>query len=280
MRGPVPVVTPEVPGHNLPVAEQGWKGWDEYAPFYDWENAQTLGRRDVAFWRRVAKGAKGRVLELGCGTGRISLPLARAGIPIVGIDRSEPMLGRAARRRALLRKRKGVPRTPALGLTRGDIRTLPFLPGSFGMVLAPYGILQSLLRDKDLDATLDAVAGVLRPGGAFGVDLVPDVPQWREYRNRVQMRGRTAGGVHLTLVESVRQDRRRRLTIFEQEYRARRGRTVTVHPFTLRFRTLPVRRMTERLERAGFVIRAVLGDYRGRPWDERADVWIILAEKV
>ena len=60
----------------------------------------------------------------------------------------------------------------------------------------------------------------------------------------------------------------------------RRGRTVTVHPFTLRFRTLPVRRMTERLERAGFAIRAVLGDYRGRPWDERADVWIILAEKV
>ena len=98
------------------------------------------------------------------------------------------------------------------------------------MVLAPYGILQSLLRDKDLDATLDAVAGVLRPGGMFGVDLVPDVPQWREYRNRVQMRGRAAGGVHLTLVESVRQDRRRRLTIFEQEYRARRGQTVTVHP--------------------------------------------------
>ena len=172
----------DVPGHNLPVAEQGWKGWDEYAPFYDWENAQTLGRRDVAFWQRVAKGARGRVLELGCGTGRIALPLARAGIPMVGIDRSEPMLGRAARRRTLLRKRKSVPRTPALGLTRGDIRALPFLPGSFGMVLAPYGILQSLLRDKDLDATLDAVSSVLRPGGVFGVDLVPDVPQWREYQ--------------------------------------------------------------------------------------------------
>jgi SAM-dependent methyltransferase len=262
------------------VAEQGWQGWDEYAPFYDWENAQTLGRRDVAFWQKIAKGANGRVLELGCGTGRISLPLARAGVPIVGIDRSEPMLGRAAHRRTLLGKRKGARRKPALGLTRGDIRALPFLPGSFGMVLAPYGILQSLLRDKDLDATLEAVSKVLGRGGVFGVDLVPDVPHWREYQNRVQMRGRAAGGVHLTLVESVRQDRRRRVTIFEQEYRVRRGQTVTVHPFTLRFRTLPVRRMTDRLERAGFVIRAVLGDYRGRPWDERADVWIILAEKV
>ena len=52
---------------------EGWQGWDEYAPFYDWENAQTLGRRDVPFWRRIAAAAGGQVLELGCGTGRVSL---------------------------------------------------------------------------------------------------------------------------------------------------------------------------------------------------------------
>ena len=45
------------------------------------------------------------------------------------------------------------------------------------------------------------------------------------------------------------------------------------------FRTLSVRQMTSRLDRAGFVVDRVLGDYRGRPWDERADVWIILAKK-
>jgi hypothetical protein len=60
----------------------------------------------------------------------------------------------------------------------------------------------------------------------------------------------------------------------------RKGRTVTTHPFTLTFRTVPVRTMARRLERTGFRVKAVLGDYRGRPWDERADVWIILAEKV
>ena len=37
--------------------------------------------------------------------------------------------------------------------------------------------------------------------------------------------------------------------------------------------------MTKRLERSGFVIEAILGDYRGGPWDERADVWIILARR-
>ena len=41
---------------------EGWHGWDEYAAFYDWENARTVGRRDVTFWRGLAARAKGRVL--------------------------------------------------------------------------------------------------------------------------------------------------------------------------------------------------------------------------
>src|SRR3954469_25918375 len=87
------------------VPKQGWQGWDEYAPFYDWENARTLGRRDVAFWRRVAADATGAVLELGGGTGRISLPRARAGISVVGVNRSEPMLARASARAARTSRR-------------------------------------------------------------------------------------------------------------------------------------------------------------------------------
>jgi ubiquinone/menaquinone biosynthesis C-methylase UbiE len=260
------------------VAREGWQGWDEYAPFYDWENARTLGRKDVPFWRDVAMHAKGRVLELGCGTGRISLPLARAGVRLVGVDRSAHMLTRAIRRvEALNRKRHG--RRARIRLVRADIRALPFRPALFSTVIAPYGILQSLVRDADLSATLDSVARALKPGGLFGLDLVPDVPNWREYRDKVQMKGRGAGGAHFTLVESVRHDRRRRLTIFEQTYRERRGRQTVEHRFDLTFRTLPIPAMASRLTRAGFSIEAVLGDYRGSPWDERADVWIILARR-
>lgn len=253
----------------MKASREGWEGWDTYAPFYDWENARTLGRRDVPFWRRVTLGAPGPVLELGCGTGRVSLPLARAGVDLVGIDRSGPMLDRAIRRAGARR----------CHFVRGDIRALPFDARAFSMVLAPYGILQSLLADRDLKATLESVARVLPRGGTFGVDLVPDVPNWREYDNRIQLRGRAAGGAHLTLIESVRQDPRRRLTIFDQRYVKRRGRTLTEHRFELAFRTLTVAQMTRRLERAGFVVDAVLGDYQGRPWDARADVWIILARR-
>jgi ubiquinone/menaquinone biosynthesis C-methylase UbiE len=258
---------------------EGWRGWDTYAPFYDWENARTLGRKDVPFWTQVGQSIKGRVLELGCGTGRIAIPLARAGVRLVGVDRSEPMLERAAKRAKLLKSAAGRPRRRKLPLLRADIRALPFQDASFAAVLAPYGILQSLISDRDLTSTLNAVARVIKPGGIFGLDLVPDVPNWKEYGQRIQMRGKAGKGTHLTLLESVRQDRRRRRTIFEQTYVERRGKETREHRFELTFRTLPIATMRKRLEKAGFEVDLVLGDYQGGAWDERADVWIILARR-
>jgi ubiquinone/menaquinone biosynthesis C-methylase UbiE len=253
---------------------RGWEGWDTYAPFYDWENAQTVARRDVKFWQRLAAAQEGTVLELGCGTGRITVPVARAGAQVIGIDRSAEMLtrGRQRLRRAKLQRQAA--------LVRGDIRALPFRtrPG-FDLVMAPYGILQSLTRERDLQDTLASVRRVVRRGGLFGIDLVPDLPRWSEYEGRKSFAGTLGRNTRLTLVESVRQDRRRRLTIFDHEYIERRGRERRVHRFSLTFRTLSVPQMTARLEHAGFAIDAVLGDYRGGPWDSRADVWIILARR-
>ena len=275
------------------IAREGHEGWDDYAPFYDWENARTLGKRDVPFWRSLAVHCGGRVLELGCGTGRIALPLGRAGVPVVGIDRSGPMLSRARLRvrRARL--------TGRVRLIRGDIRNLPFESasiqtvtksrrrprsgtegeGGFSMVLAPYGLLQSLLRERDLMAALAEIRRVLRPGGTFGMELVADLPAWEEYRQRVSLKGwrNRPGGSHVTLVETVRQDRRRGLTIFDQEFTERRDGQQRVHRFALSFRTLSVPQMARRLEKTGFEVSTLLGDYRGGPWDSRADVWVILA---
>ena len=131
----------------------------------------------------------------------------------------------------------------------------------------------------DLAATLASVARVLRPGGSSDSISSPDLPRWSEYRRRASLEGRTDAKTTVTLIESVRQDRRRKLTIFDQEYVERRGRERTVHRFALTFRTLSVPQMVRRLENAGFVIQALLGDYQGGPWDERADVWVILARK-
>ena len=256
-----------------PKAE-GWQGWDAYAPFYDWENARTVARRDIGFWTDLARRQSGTVLELGCGTGRLALPLLKAGVPLVGIDRSDAMLGRARRkaRRARVFDRAR--------FVRGDIRHLPFRtrPG-FSLVMAPYGMLQSLTRERDLTATLASIARVLRRDGVLGIDLVPDLPRWAEYTRRVTLSGSRDARTHLTLRETVRQDARRGLTMFDQEYEERRGRQKRLHRFALTFRTVSVPQMRRRLARAGLEVRAVLGDYRGGPWHPDADVWIILASR-
>src|SRR5688500_4966298 len=201
-----PCCLPPLPNGRQTDMADGAGGWDEYAPFYDWENAQTVARRDVPFWQRLASAQSGRVLELGCGTGRVSVPVARSGADLTGIDRSQPMLERAGQR---LRRLRGA----STHLVRGDIRALPFRrrPG-FALVMAPYGILQPLTRERALRQTLDSVHGVLRPKGLFVIDLVPDLPRWSEYQGRKSLAGRHGRAAHLTLIESVRQDRKRRLT--------------------------------------------------------------------
>jgi len=269
---------------------KGHEGWDDYAPYYDWENRQTVGRRDIAFWSAFAKaptftkapagrsarraGDRGPVLELGCGTGRVAIPVARSGARVVGIDRSASMLARASARvkRAKLGSR--------VQLIRGDIRYLPFPDRSFPLVMAPYGILQSLLDEQLLMATLTDVRRVLTRDGIFGLELVADLPAWDEYANRVTLKGaRGPHGKPIRLVETVTQDRRKHITRFEQTFVEGRGAATTRKTFTLAFRTLTVPQMVERLERAGLEVSALLGDYQGGPWDLRAEVWIILARR-
>ena len=253
---------------------EGWHGWDDYAPYYDWENAQTVGRRDIAFWKRMAAAVDGPVLELGCGTGRVALPVARDGATVVGIDRSGPMLDRARQRAKRARLQ------PQVKLVRGDIRYLPFPDRSFPLVMAPYGILQSLLVERDLAKTLAAVSRVLRKNGTLGLELVADLPAWDEYSKRVSLRGkRGPNGKPITLVESVKQDRVRQVTRFEQEFVEGRGKSAVRKKFGLAFRTLTVPQMVRRLEKAGLEVSALLGDYQGGPWDLRAEVWIILARR-
>src|SRR5438270_2418846 len=66
------------------------------AALYDWEYRRR--RDDVRFYRTLADERGGPVLDLGCGTGRLTLPLLRDGHRLVGIDHAAPMLARAAGR--------------------------------------------------------------------------------------------------------------------------------------------------------------------------------------
>jgi len=135
----------------------------EDAALYDWEYRRR--RDDVRFYRTLADERGGPILDLGCGTGRLTVPLLRAGHEVVAMDRAPAMLARAAARVArlapLLRRR-------ALVL-RADLRQLP-VARRFQFAVAAFHTIQHLMTDRDLAFFFAGVARVLRPGGWFAFD--------------------------------------------------------------------------------------------------------------
>lgn len=134
------------------------------AALYDWEYRRR--RADVAFYRSLALEQGGAVLDAACGTGRVLVPLLRAGLSVVGFDRSTAMLARAADR---LRRLTAPQRRRAV-LLRADLRALP-LAGRFAFVVAAFHSVQHLIDDDELVAFFRQVRRLLSPGGWFAFDL-------------------------------------------------------------------------------------------------------------
>lgn len=104
-------------------------------------------------------GAGGRVLELGVGTGRLAVPMADAGLDVVGIDSSEAMLAKLSERDA----------AGLVEAVQGDITSdLPI--GPFDVVLVAYNTIFNLLGEHDQPRLFQHVAERLAPGGAFVVE--------------------------------------------------------------------------------------------------------------
>jgi SAM-dependent methyltransferase len=135
----------------------------EDALLYDWEYRRR--RDDVRFYETLADERGGPVLDLGCGTGRLMVPLLRAGHVVVGIDRAPAMLARAAAR---LRRLAPRVRRRAL-LLRGDLRQLP-VRRRFQFAIAAFHTIQHLATDRELGRFFAGVARTLQPGGWFAFD--------------------------------------------------------------------------------------------------------------
>jgi SAM-dependent methyltransferase len=123
-------------------------------------------RQDVAFYVEEAKATRGAVLEGGCGTGRILLPIARAGAAITGIDASMHMLERC---RAKLAAEPATVRA-RVTLAQHDMRDFE-LAEKFGLIIAPFRVIQHLTTVDDQLRFLDTVARHLAPGGRLVFDV-------------------------------------------------------------------------------------------------------------
>jgi SAM-dependent methyltransferase len=122
---------------------------------------------DVDFYVALAREGESPVLELGCGTGRVAIPIARAGVEIVGLDSSSAMLAKARQRSAGLTNVRWV---------EGDMRDFD-LPERFGLVIIPYRAFQHLITVDEQKSCLACIRRHLRDDGrlafnVFNPDLV------------------------------------------------------------------------------------------------------------
>jgi len=229
--------------------------WSATAPFYDLDLEGI--DEDVTMYRELAMRQRGPVLELGCGTGRVALALAQAGLTVVGVDYSAGML-EVARRQAA-----GLPLT----LVQADMRELR-LRRKFATVLVPFGGLQHMETAAEVTAALATVAHHLAAGGLAIVDIEAPQPEDLTPGPRPLVahwtRPRHGGLVtKLVAVEGFPSEGRRIVT-FHYDVQPAEGPLHRVsHEFSLRVITAGELQLAGRL--AGLELTALYGDYELSP---------------
>ena len=131
------------------------------APFYDAIHGE--GGEDLDFWLPFAAEHGGPILEVGAGTGRIALPLARAGHAVTALDPSPAMLALARERAAA----EGL----ALTVVEGRLPGVALRPAAFATIIFPNDVFLACAAPGDQEAALRAAAAALAPGGRLALDV-------------------------------------------------------------------------------------------------------------
>ena len=126
-------------------------------------------RDDLPFYLAAARRARGPVLELACGTGRLTVPLAEAGVDVTGLDTAAPMLALARRKAAAAGAR--------VRFVKGDARRFR-LGRRFKLIFIAFNSLQHLGRPEDLAGLFASVRRHLAPGGRFVFDVPNPDPRY------------------------------------------------------------------------------------------------------
>ena len=137
----------------------------EDAEFYDQEFANRGS--EIPFFLKQSKLAGDPVLEVACGTGRLTLPLARAGIEITGLDISRPMLDCA--------RRKGAAKRLNVNWLERECREIN-VERQFALIFSATNAMQHLQDLDSVNAFLTSAKNALRPGGTLILDVFNPVP--------------------------------------------------------------------------------------------------------
>ncbi len=249
--------------------------FDDWADIYDKVYADLA--HDIPFYLHHAAASDGPVLELGCGTGRVSLAMAEAGVDVVGIDISPRMLSRA---RAKASQRGLVPR---VAFQAGDMRTLR-LGRTFGLVVMPFRSLQLVTTPSDQRAVLATAAAHLAPGGTLALDVFNPDPELLadtgDERFVDSIVAQPDGG-SVIVYATNRWDHAAQLShphLWIEEHDAA-GATLAVHEREFVMRYVHVDEMTDMLAEASFDVEAVYGGFDSEPLQSDCDDLAFVARR-
>jgi SAM-dependent methyltransferase len=265
------------------MSEEAMSSYDvspEFGTLYDSAPVYAV-RPDIAFYVDEANrvGARSVILELGSGTGRLTLPLARAGHPVIGVDLSPAMLERA--RTKLAAEPEEIRRQ--VTLLAGDVRDARFTPPvTPDLVIAPFRVLQHFPSIDDQLAVFALARRAVCAGGHFVLDVFnPAYPMMTTDRSaevedvaeRPLGDGRTVRRtVRIAAVHWVEQ-----VSDVELIYHVRSGEHTerVVQAFRMRFFT-PAE-LVHLAARAGFQLEAMYGGFDRQPLtDESPEIIAVM----
>jgi SAM-dependent methyltransferase len=245
---------------------------DDYAILADfYDHIYAFRQQDVAFYVAMAREGKGPVLEVGCGTGRITLPLIETGHEIYGVDASPAML-------KILRRKLDRPELlPRLHV--GDMRTFD-LRKKFAQIFVPFRAFLHLDTIADQLAALRNLHKHLLGDGRLVVDIfAPSYRLMSDDQRKVSLPAQhLPDGLGITVLDNVtyshrdqRIDVERHLdTVFPDGTLKR-----SIEHFHLRY--IFRYEMELLLRQSGFHLEAVYGDFDRRPYDYHSGEMIFVA---
>ena len=228
----------------------------------------------IDFYAGLAREAKGPVLDVACGTGRILLPLLQAGIDVDGLDLYEGMLS------TLRRKAAALGLSPTLHRAdMGDFR----LPRRYALVMIPFNAFGHNMTQEAQVRCLERCREHLLPGGLLAFDGAFPSAEWVCAPQNVRvLEGEFADrrtGLPVRHYDTRRFDRVRQIqySTNEAEFLDAEGTVTSVHRSQIEIRWVYKEEMALLLRVAGFPRWEICGGFDRRPLAEETDQMIVLA---
>ena len=253
--------------------------YDTFAEIYDFQRAASGS--DIDFYVEEATKAKGPVLEIACGTGRVAIPIAREKIKTFGIDSASKMLDKA---------REKLEREPELKkyltLVHADMRDFS-LDERFALIIIPFRSFLAMLTVEDQKKTLANIRNHLADDGRFIFNIFnPDLNLIASQspsspRNRMKRTGQFTDQRTGNLVyswETVNHNAHRQIINVLNTYEEvdKEGVVVRRYHKQIKLRWIYRYEMQHLLELSGFKIEALMGWFDRREFDKdsREMVWV------